>query len=76
MTIKTEVGKENKTGSSSVLSSKQTDSHTRRYCANNVLCGSLFVSVRKHKEQCYFYYYYIHLTAFFQDNLGKTAPER
>jgi len=22
------------------------------------------------------YYYYIHLTAFFQDNLGKPAPER
>jgi len=22
------------------------------------------------------YYYYIHLTAFFQDNLGKLAPER
>jgi len=21
-------------------------------------------------------YYYIHLTAFFQDNLGKPAPER
>jgi len=24
----------------------------------------------------YCYYYYIHLTAFFQDNLGKLAPER
>jgi len=24
----------------------------------------------------YYYYYYIHLTAFFQDNLGKPAPER
>jgi len=23
-----------------------------------------------------FYYYYIHLTAFFQDNLSKPAPER
>jgi len=23
-----------------------------------------------------YYYYYIHLTAFFQDNLGKPAPER
>jgi len=24
----------------------------------------------------HYYYYYIHLTAFFQDNLGKTAPEK
>ena len=24
----------------------------------------------------YYYYYYIHLTAFFQGNLGKLAPER
>jgi len=23
-----------------------------------------------------FNYYYVHLTAFFQDNLGKLAPER
>ena len=23
-----------------------------------------------------YYYYYIRLTAFFQDNLGKPAPER
>jgi len=23
-----------------------------------------------------YYYYYIHLTAFFEDNLGKPAPER
>ena len=24
----------------------------------------------------YYYYYYIRLMAFFQDNLGKPAPER
>ena len=25
---------------------------------------------------CYYYYYYNHLTASFQDNLGKPVPER
>jgi len=24
----------------------------------------------------YYYYYYIRFTAFFQDNMGKPAPER
>ena len=27
-------------------------------------------------SSCYYYYYYIRLTSFFQDNLGKPAPER
>ena len=28
------------------------------------------------RSENYYYYYYISLAAFFQDNLGKPAPER
>ena len=31
--------------------------------------------VHRQNAQCAHYYYYIRLTAFFQDNLGKPAPE-
>ena len=30
----------------------------------------------RYRQLVYYYYYHIHLTAFFQDNLGKPAPER
>jgi len=29
-----------------------------------------------HSHLSIYYYYYIRLTAFFQDNLGKSAPEK
>ena len=33
-------------------------------------------TVFTHLSIYYYYYYYIRLTAFFQDNLGKSAPEK
>jgi len=41
--------------------------------AETVLAGFILVPVA---EENYCYYYYIHLAAFFEDNLGKPTPER
>jgi len=38
----------------------------------SLLCKDATVS----HELYDYYYYYVHLTAFFQDNLDKLAPER
>ena len=39
-------------------------------------CGSNATEHLTHFYYYYYYYYYIRLMAFFQDNLGKLAPER
>ena len=56
---------------------------TFRRCDHFATCSILVTSIQ-HQETYYFrsnyyyyyYYYYIRLTAFPQENLGKTAPER
>jgi len=47
-----------------------TTTYSLTWHAHNLTPATLRHSIN------YYYYYYIQLMAFFQDNLGKPAPER
>jgi len=49
--------------------------YLNNFCSN-LSQSSLKITAFKCINTPNYYYYYIHLTAFFQDNLGEPAPER
>ena len=54
------------------MAQKTFDSYTQRFQWRKKQKGNWLTQV--HQQN--YYYYYIHLTAFFQNNLGRPAPER